>query len=110
MAVTEADLPEGVAPFGLSDEPESVSAVGCVGPARRATVCAGRCWEPNRYGRCKVCGGDAPQARGSAVTGRARRERRGLVLPQSLDKEGVGAEVVDVDDTIEPPPAGEHRR
>jgi hypothetical protein len=33
---------------------------GTVGPAKRAFACEGKCWQPNRYGMCKVCGGSDP--------------------------------------------------
>lgn len=38
---------------------------GTIGPAKRAIPCEGRCWTPNRYGVCKVCGGYDPQREGS---------------------------------------------
>lgn len=32
-----------------------------IGPAKRATRCiGGACWDPNRFGWCRTCGGDKP--------------------------------------------------
>lgn len=36
---------------------------GNVGPATRGFPCDGTCWQPNRYGMCKVCGGGDPRRR-----------------------------------------------
>lgn len=38
---------------------------GTVGPAKRGFACDGRCWDPNRYGACRVCGGTDPLQRGA---------------------------------------------
>lgn len=37
---------------------------GTVGPAKRGFACAGPCWDPNRYGVCRVCGGSDPLQQG----------------------------------------------
>jgi hypothetical protein len=35
---------------------------GNIGPAKRGFQCSGAaCWDPNRFGWCKMCGGDAPK-------------------------------------------------
>lgn len=34
---------------------------GTVGPATRGFACDGQCWDPNRYGMCRTCGGFDPR-------------------------------------------------
>jgi len=34
---------------------------GTVGPATRGFPCDGQCWDPNRFGMCRVCGGGDPR-------------------------------------------------
>lgn len=45
--------------WGLGRKPPTH---GNIGPAKRGFRCEGEeCWDPNRFGWCRTCGGDAPE-------------------------------------------------